>query len=106
VWAAANKGQNMVLWCDGLKSDGTIQTSAGKKRKASDSGATQSKKADTADQVQQCVENLKKQHGENYTPMQYRVWGEMIHGGIRKSATLLIPCLSVVAVSQVRKDHQ
>ena len=39
----------MVLWRDGLKSDGTIQTSADKKRKALDSGATQSKKADAAD---------------------------------------------------------
>ena len=86
IWAGANRGQNIVLWCDGLKPGGTTQTSAGVKRKASDSGTTQSKK-DVAEQVQQCVENLKRQHDEKFTPMQYRVWSEMINGGIHKSTT-------------------
>ena len=42
-------------------------------------------KSDVVQQVQQCVENLKRQHGERFTPMQYRVWSEMINGGMRKS---------------------
>jgi len=33
------------------------------------------------------VENLKKSHGEKYTPMQYRLWSEIISGGIHRSMT-------------------
>ena len=33
------------------------------------------------------MENLKKSHGEKYTPMQYRLWSEMISGGIHRSMT-------------------
>ena len=46
--------------------------------------ATQSKR-DVVEQVQQCVEKLKRQHGEWFTPMQYRVWSKMINGGMHKS---------------------
>jgi len=30
---------------------------------------------------------LKKSHGEIYTPMEYRIWGEMISGGVHRSMT-------------------
>ena len=59
IWTSANRGQTIVLWCDGLKPGGTIQASASKKWKVLGSSATQPKK-DMVEQVQQCVENLKK----------------------------------------------
>ena len=86
IWAVTNKGGNIVLWCDGLKSNGA--GSAGKKRKASDGITSQSKKPqDASDRVQQLVEELRKQHGEKCTFMQYRLWSEMINSGIYKSTT-------------------
>ena len=31
---------------------------------------------------------LKEMHGQQYTPMQYRIWGEMIIGGLYSSKTV------------------
>ena len=66
---------------------------------------------DTSDRVQQLVDGLKKQqHGDKYTTMQYRLWGEMINGGLFtkvRQILLQLQCLNAVAVSQhqLRKDH-
>ena len=37
---------------------------------------------DRKDRVEKIVKSLKANHGDSkYTPMQYRVWGEMVAGG-------------------------
>ena len=41
------------------------------------------------DCVQKIVDDLKKQHGEKYTIMQYRIWAETVNGGMHKSMTKL-----------------
>jgi len=59
LWSTASKGGNMLLWCDGLRPNGAV-ANAGKKRKVPESATTAQSKKDTADQVQQHVQNLKK----------------------------------------------
>ena len=31
------------------------------------------------------IDALKEKHGSNFTPMQYRVWSEMVVGGVHSS---------------------
>ena len=80
--------KNTVLWCDGLIAR------AGHKRKHSDdeddsdteqqqSRRSRSKKHDTnVQQVQDTVDQLKAKYGSSYTQMQFRIWAELIVGGM------------------------
>ena len=87
---------NITLWCDGLR----VTTGAGTSRQKRqyqtnsdsdvDSGNEDnppSKKKSKEDRVQKIVDDLKKQHGEEYTTMQYRIWAETVNGGMHKSTT-------------------
>ena len=48
----------------------------------------QQKKKSTADKkLEKLVSELKELHGQQYTPMQYRIWGEMIRGRLYSSKT-------------------
>ncbi len=91
VWANIKKGTIISLWCDGLKklcpkrvlphdlsdSEDEQEICRNKKRKKDD---------DREDKVGATIKQLKKQHGDcAYTPMQYRVWAEMIVGGVHAS---------------------
>ena len=80
--------KNTILWCDGLIAR------AGHKRKHSDdeddsdteqqqSRRSRSKKHDTnVQQVQDTVDQLKAKYGSSYTQMQFRIWAELIVGGM------------------------
>ena len=81
----------ITLWCDGLRS--------GKKRALSDSDdesdhdfprskKSRKKSTDTTErdkEVQGYVEELKEKHGSKFSPMQFRIWGEMKAGGLHPS---------------------
>ena len=92
VWAALRKpGNKMTLWCDGL-----VERRANSRKRVqgedvdSDREVTQArppkkKQADREDKVQETVDNLKETHSSRYTPMQLRIWAEMIVSGMHSS---------------------
>ena len=95
IWANIKKGINITLWCDGLRVT-TVTTSRQKRRYQTNSDSDvdsgdednpPSKKKTKEDRVQKIVDDLKKQHGEKYTTMQYRIWAETVNGGMHKSTT-------------------
>ena len=54
-----------------------------KKMKADYSDETKRKNADKDKKVQATIDSLKTKHGVTaFTPMQYRLWAEMYHGGV------------------------
>ena len=58
-------------------SDEDVTVTSGSKKKKFDKDA----------KLERLVSELKEQHGQLYTPMQYRFWGEMINGGLHSSKT-------------------
>ena len=98
VWSEIISGKNLILWCDGLKDN-----SFNKKRKqcqslnhdenVSDEEAWQAPKSkkkktlqeEREERVQSTIEKLKEKHGSCFTPMQVRIWSEMINGGLHSS---------------------
>ncbi len=101
-WSDAKAEKRVILWCDKLKnsSDGV-----NRKRKCisdiennSDNGsskqpATKRRKKtvqeDREERVVGTIEKLKKKHSSDYTPVQIRIWSEMIVGGIHASLKLM-----------------
>ena len=101
VWNDVKKGVKVVLWCDGLKESDLTKAKSrkrSKKRIDSDSDSDEDvivtsgrsaskKKSDKDEQLEKTVNELKELHEQQYTPMQYRIWGEMIIGGLYSSKT-------------------
>lgn len=100
LWADVQKGTKVVLWCDGLSG------SKGKQKRSlsvddeneSDEdhqepgkkSVSKKKKRSLAqeereEEVQNTIDQLKEKHGSTYTPMQVRIWSEMVVGGIHSS---------------------
>ena len=52
-----------------------------------DEDTGQSKRKKKEDKVSSIISDLKKRHGDSYTQMQYRIWGEMISGGLHSSTS-------------------
>lgn len=93
IWNEVKKGVNVILWCDGLKESYPAVKKRKRSKKSvdsnSDSGdnivevsASKKKKSDKDEKI---VGELKELHGQQYTPMQYRIWGEMLIGGLYSS---------------------
>lgn len=86
VWEQLHMGKNVTLWCDGMavsnkrKRPCEIEDEEVERKKSK-------KKSDTTreEKVQKIVDELKVKHGEVYTPMQFRIWAEMIVGGVHIS---------------------
>lgn len=100
MWPEVVKGK-IMLWCDGLRGN---KTSAGRlKRKLSEFegeelddddedplfGTTKKKRQPATrskeGEVQEYVDSLKGKHGTTFTPMQLRIWGEMMVSGLHNS---------------------
>ena len=87
LWALLKQPRgNVAIWCDGLA--GEIETpgvTTSRKRKKDNAPEAalpvNKKKVDTHERVQTLVNQLKDKHSTNFTPMQYRIWGELIVGG-------------------------
>ena len=48
---------------------------------------SKNKKSDKDEQLEKIVTELKEKHQQQYTPRQYRIWGEMIIAGLYSSKT-------------------
>ena len=88
---SVHKGENILLWCDGLRKETEKNTRKCKTKssaiESSDSEeenpCSKRKKQDRDDKVQCFIEELKKKHGQAaYSPMQYRIWAELLSGGV------------------------
>ena len=90
AWEQLRAGKNTTLWCDGMASgkkkrshdydtdnEEDIEKKKPKKRKK--------KEDDREEKVEKLVEGLKAKHGTTYTPIQFRIWAEMIAGGVHIS---------------------
>ena len=97
VWSSLSKGTKVTLWCDGLCGSASSSKSSrkrGEQQKQDDSEDEDSdaesssksrKKTKNEEEIQKLIEDLKSTHNDNYTTMQYRIWSEMIIGGLHKS---------------------
>ena len=103
VWENIRSGNNVMLWCDGMRSSKTTTTGSRKRPLNADSedetqcieggkkgkSAKRKKKQEEKEEKEERVENirtsLKEKHGSSFTPMQYRIWAEMIAGGVHCS---------------------
>ena len=96
VWEKLKKSTSVTLWCDGLKKQSSESKPCHKRQRMlssmlSDSNESDSdesvptKRKKTENQVSLIIASLKKQHGDLYSPMQYRIWGEMKAGGLHES---------------------
>ena len=94
------KEDKVLLWCDGLgkepkEAEKNTCTCRAKTSMidSSDSDdeappSKRSKKGDRDDKVQRCVEDLKEKHRQSaYTPIQYRIWAELLIGGVYRSTS-------------------
>lgn len=119
IWDLVQKGKNIVLWCDGIvlakenrkenrkrsarvdsDDDSEIEQKRRSKKKKKDDSVIE-------DQVEEIVQKLKAKHGTTtYTQMQYRIWSEMIVGGIHVSqnehpeTTMFARCGSAVSAKK------
>ena len=85
------QGIKVTLWCNGLK---VIERRQKRKRALSDSESEdeeedrpakkkrKSKKECQDEKIETTIGKLKEKHNASYTHMQYRIWSEMIVGGI------------------------
>lgn len=86
IWKQLHEGKNITLWCDGMvskkkgKKHPTSSDSEEEKRQEKKGHSQRRKK------VEEVVQGLKAKHGNNaYTHMQFRIWSEMIIGGVHAS---------------------
>lgn len=107
-WGDVRMGKKVMLWCDGLK--GVVSKKNRLKKRKTDAdlemsvesgcesdqddflfGQTVRKKRKGAakeereGRVQQNIKLLKEKHGAAFSPMQIRIWGEMIAGDLNSS---------------------
>ena len=98
VWNDLKAGKKVILWCDGLKGE---DSGKNKKRKQTelDSEESDEEEADHPrrssnkkckyklkdSKLEKIVANLKEEHGNTFTALQYRIWAELIDGDLASS---------------------
>ena len=89
VWHKLINGVELTLWCDGLrkcrpKRKKGRQLDFYEDEEDCEVPKKKKKNEEREDKIQGLVDELKKKHGEKYTQMQYRIWAEMMVGGVYK----------------------
>lgn len=87
IWEQAKKGKSVTLWCDGMIPDGLKHPAPADSDEDTDQKKNKKEKNDTdrEDRTAETILKLKAKHGAAFTQMQYRVWSEMIVGGVHSS---------------------
>lgn len=87
IWEQLLVGKSITLWCDGMTSSRNKKRSCDELEEESEKRKSKKRKKDTTreEQVEELIEGLKVKHGTAYTPMQFRIWAEMIAGGVHVS---------------------
>ena len=86
TWTTLMKGGKTTFWCDGLFSEVRRQPSKrGQGRDEVDDAPSKKRKTyEHEERVQEIFEKLKKTH-PTFTPMQLRIWAEMVQSGMYPS---------------------
>lgn len=96
-WSDLKKpGSKLSLWCDGLMEDrhvhsrkrtcsGDVDSDDELEQVRPTAGKRKSAATDKEEKVQEALMTLKEKHSSHYTPMQLRIWAEMVAGGIYSS---------------------
>ena len=87
LWSdVKNAKTKAVLWCDGLIDKSNQKRKSGETVDSEDDKPSKKKarksQPDTDKKVQDVVNDLKAKHTSGYTPMQLRIWAEMIVTGL------------------------
>lgn len=96
VWDYVRKKENVTLWCDGvscLSSDSDDEFDKPRKKKRKRASALEERN----NKVEEIVYELREQHKERFTTIQYRLWAEMFQIGTHKlvlNVIVLAPALS------------
>ena len=96
MWSEIKKPGSTSLWCDGLI-EATTKPKASRRRKLQLSDDSddenllfpQPKKrarVDNQEKVQEIVDILNNKHGSKYTPLQVRIWAELIASGLHPNS--------------------
>ena len=91
-WEYIRNGKNITLWCDGMisskKRKKTVDDIPDTDDEDSDFPKQKRRNKTTSareDKIDDLVVSLKSKHGSLYTPMQFRIWAEMVVGGVHTS---------------------
>ena len=102
LMSCVQKSDNILLWCNGLRKIASEKKNPRKRKSKStvvtvdnsdsescdDTPSTKVRKETRDDKVQRCIEELKEKHGQTmYTCMQYRIWAELLSGGVYSSTS-------------------
>lgn len=95
VWESIKSGNSVMLWCDGMKTPKTTTASGSSKKRPLDidsdddnenkKSKRKKKHEGKEEKVESILTDLKSKHGTTFTPMQYRIWAEMVAGGVHCS---------------------
>ena len=87
LWSDLRKpGSKVTVWCDGLKDKGTASRKHAHSEDSEDERPSKRKKqAENETKVEEIVDDLKTKHGSSFSPMQLRIWAEMIAAGMHCS---------------------
>lgn len=79
--------KNITLWCDGMISSKKRKKDSPDTEDEENEPRVKKSKATSAreDKVDDLVESLKSKHGNSCSPMQFRIWAEMVVGGVHTS---------------------
>lgn len=83
VWLQVSKGQDVVLWCEGVGDNGgdseeELPKKRHKRRKK------MSALEEKNERIEDIIRTLSKKHDDHYTPIQYRLWAEMVEIGTHR----------------------
>ena len=89
-WSDIRVKKKVVLWCDGLKCDKKRKSTRSENSEppAKKKKASHEDREDKEERVLNTIDELQEKHGSAYTPMQLRIWGEMIVGKSHASFTV------------------
>ena len=98
LMSCVQKNDKILLWCNGLRKIVSEKRNPRKRKSKSvdnsdsdscdDTPSTKVRKETRDDKVKCCIEELKEKHGQTtYTCMQYRIWAELLSGGVYSSTS-------------------
>ena len=109
IWAnIIKKGASITLWCDGMKKPSNNK----RPRPGDDSSEDEmwpaakkrNKDEEKYEKIESMIKKLKVKHGDDtYLPMQYRIWAEMILGGMGKMDNIPTSTMFIKAGGGVKK---
>ena len=91
VWKDIRKGTKVVLWCDGLRATKRKRQTPQMDEEDSDEEGgicikpKRAKMEERENKVHDIIKELKEKHGNSFSPMQLRIWSEMVVGEMHSS---------------------